>query len=265
MPSGNRISLPRAAYAGPEKLAARRKLWSYSDRSWSSSRAALAHPLVGSETVVDVGCGDGYALRGLRANGHRGILIGVDLSPGMLAGIAPQLAIRLVADAQALPLDTGVTDIMLAMHMLYHVPDIPRALREAARVLRREGTFVASTNSEQSLRELREQWSAAMVRAGAPPLRRPHTTFSCENGGDLLATVFSSVEMKSIEMTARLPAANVARDYVASLDDLYRSSLPDPESWHDILDSVEAHAQCQIDEHGIFTVTQQSGIFICKP
>jgi hypothetical protein len=40
--------------------------------------------------------------------------------------------------------------------------------------------------------------------------------------------------------------------------------LPFPESWEEILNSVEVHAQREIDRFGAFTVSQRSGIFICK-
>jgi ubiquinone/menaquinone biosynthesis C-methylase UbiE len=60
--------------------------------------------LDGKETVVDVGCGDGGYLLDLRANGHRGILVGVDFSLGMLLGLSPKVALRVAGDAQALRL-----------------------------------------------------------------------------------------------------------------------------------------------------------------
>lgn len=265
VPTPDRTSLQKGAYASPEKLRARRRLWSFADRTPYSSRVPLVHPLSGNETVVDVGCGDGGYLLNFHANGHTGTLIGVDFSLGMLVGIRPEVALRVVGDAQALPLDGGVADIVLAMHMLYHVPDILGSLRELARVLRRKGTFLASTNSELSLRELRDPWSAAMVRAGGPPLRRPHVAFSLENAQEILGSVFSSVEVRAFELCARVPLARVARDYVASLDDIYRPSLPSPESWEEILNSVEVHAQRDIDRLGVFTVTQPTGIFICRP
>jgi SAM-dependent methyltransferase len=265
VPTTDRTSLQKGAYASPEKLRARRRLWSFAERTPYSSRVSLVGPLSGSETVVDVGCGDGGYLLDLRANGHRGILIGVDFSLGMLLGLPPKVALRIVGDAQALPLDGGVADLVLAMHMLYHVRDIPGSLREVARVLRRRGTFLASTNSELSLRELRDPWSAAMVRAGGPPLRRPHIAFSLENAQEILGSVFSSVEVRPYELCARVPLARVARDYVASLDDIYRPSLPSPELWEEVLNSVEVHAQREIERYGVFTVTQGTGIFICKP
>jgi hypothetical protein len=88
---------------------------------------------------------------------------------------------------------------------------------------------------------------------------------SVKPGQAHLGSVFSSVEVRAFELWARVPLARVARDYVASLDDIYRPSLPSPESWEEILNSVEVHAQREIDRFGVFTVTQPTGIFICRP
>lgn len=41
----------------------------------------------------------------------------------------------------------------MARHMLYHVPDIPQAIAEAARVLRPGGRFLTTTNSAYAMPE----------------------------------------------------------------------------------------------------------------
>lgn len=215
--------------------------------------------------VVDVGCGNGNDLRGLRTDGHRGPLVGVDFSPGMLADIPADIAARVVGDAQALPLPDDIADVVCAMHMLYHVPDITSALREARRVLRAGGAFLASTNSEDAARELVEPWSAAMVAAGGPPLERAsHFAFSVEQGTEILSEVFGSVELKRIEITARVPSAVVIRNYVASTDDLYRPMLPTGDAWQQVLDAVHEHAERVIARNGTFDITQRAGVFVCR-
>ena len=62
-------------------------------------------------------------------------------------------------------------DVALAMHMLYHVPDIPAAVRELRRSTRPVGTVLASTNGTGSLSEV---WISAisarqMNHAEQPP------------------------------------------------------------------------------------------------
>ncbi|MEK8109883.1 class I SAM-dependent methyltransferase [Micromonospora sp. M12] len=97
--------------------------------------------------LLDVGCGTGAFLRNLAEQGHRGRLVGLDTSPAAVhalddvAGVSAQLG-----NAMDLPYDAAAFDVVTARHMLYHVPDVRRALAECRRVLRAEGVFAATVN-----------------------------------------------------------------------------------------------------------------------
>ena len=54
-----------------------------------------------------------------------------------------------VADAEDLPFADASYDLVAAMWMLYHVPDLDRALAEVRRVLRPGGHLLAVTNGER--------------------------------------------------------------------------------------------------------------------
>src|SRR5437870_10163056 len=100
--------------------------------STSGAVRSILRSCAATESVLDVGCGNGRYLGALLGRGHRGRLCGADLSPGMLrsaranVGAAPLL----VVDAQALPFGDDSFDVTLAMHMLYHVPDRSVAIAE---------------------------------------------------------------------------------------------------------------------------------------
>ena len=98
-----------------------------------------------AETIVDVGCGNGAYLAELRRRGHTGPVLGLDLSEGM-ARYSRVHAPTTVADAQALPLRDGSVDIVLSLHLLYHVPNLNQAISELRRVLRPSGTAMVATN-----------------------------------------------------------------------------------------------------------------------
>jgi len=53
----------------------------------------------------------------------------------------------IAGDAQWLPFADASFDCILAMHMLYHVPDRDLAIAEMRRVLRPGGVLLALTNS----------------------------------------------------------------------------------------------------------------------
>jgi len=153
------------AYADPSGLEARASLYDY-QRPWIDIIAeaiATLEPVEGC-MVGDIGCGNGRYVAALRATGAH--VIGVDLSAGMLDGVSRPRSRLVVADAQSLPLADAALDAVLMMHMLYHVPDPERAVREVARVLRRGGRALVATNGSRHLGEMNALWLPLLERAG---------------------------------------------------------------------------------------------------
>ncbi len=70
----------------------------------------------------------------------------VELRPELVEAIRSKHpdVVALAGDCQErLPFDDGFFDRVLAIHVLEHLPDLPRALDEISRVLARDGRFVA--------------------------------------------------------------------------------------------------------------------------
>ncbi len=91
--------------------------------------------------VLDLCCGQGNVSEALLNRGCH--VVGVDFSPAMLA-LARKRARNVTfieADAQDLPFDDAEFDIVVSNLGVCHVPDQPRALAEARRVLRSGGKF----------------------------------------------------------------------------------------------------------------------------
>lgn len=130
----------------------------YSERTFGAglhAECAKALRLTGDESLLDVGCGPGAFGRHLRAHGHTGRLAGLDQSAAMIAAAtAASAGMEIdwhVGKVDHLPFPNGAFDIISARHMLYHVADIPAALRELARVVGPNGTVFATTNSRENL------------------------------------------------------------------------------------------------------------------
>jgi SAM-dependent methyltransferase len=100
--------------------------------------------------VLELACGTGILTRRLRDVLPAGAqLVATDLSAPMLEHARAKLAGADVhwrtADAQALPFKDGVFDAVVCQFGLMFLPDKPAGFREARRVLRAGGAFVAST------------------------------------------------------------------------------------------------------------------------
>jgi SAM-dependent methyltransferase len=91
--------------------------------------------------ALDLCCGQGNVSEALARSGCD--VTGVDFSPAMLAFANTRVpnAVFIKADAQELPFDNEQFDIVVSNLGVCHVPDQPRALSEAHRVLRRGGRF----------------------------------------------------------------------------------------------------------------------------
>ena len=96
--------------------------------------------------VLDAGCGGGLVARELAAAGAE--VVGVDRSRGSL-GVARRAVGTRFAPAQGrlerLPFAAGAFDAVVAADVLEHLPDLPAAVDELARVLTPGGSFLFDT------------------------------------------------------------------------------------------------------------------------
>jgi ubiquinone/menaquinone biosynthesis C-methylase UbiE len=119
-------------------------------RPWftqGQDRALEALELPSVASVLDVGCGTGWATLQTARQVPAARACGVDLSPGMIRravalaeGVA-NVEFR-VADAEALPYAEATFDAVLCCHSFHHYSEPLRALDEIRRVLRPRGRFV---------------------------------------------------------------------------------------------------------------------------
>lgn len=153
--------------------------------------------------ILEVGCGWGELAEWLaRQTGAE--VVATDLSPRMVELARERGIAARVADVRALPFPDGSFDVIVAAWMLYHVPELDAAVAELARVLRPGGTLVAITNSAFHLHELRE-----LVDSGPSP-----STFTRENGEEILSRTFASVERVDLDGTFAFDSREEIEGYV---------------------------------------------------
>jgi ubiquinone/menaquinone biosynthesis C-methylase UbiE len=104
------------------------------------------------EAFLDAGCGDGRYLRALDA-GLPEQITGTDISERILetAHAAVPRAALVRANLESLPFADESFDLVLCSQVIEHVPDARAGVAELARVLRRGGVLVISTDNERNL------------------------------------------------------------------------------------------------------------------
>ncbi|MBO4247939.1 class I SAM-dependent methyltransferase [Halomicrobium sp. IBSBa] len=140
------------------------------ERHWHTAKHALARMPVESEarsaskrssgergdprdegdTVLDLGCGSGYAGRALRETKDVGRVYGVDVAPEMAHNARaytddPRVAFA-VGDFEHLPFDDDSIDHCWSMEAFYYAQNPHTVLDELRRVLRPGGTFYCAVN-----------------------------------------------------------------------------------------------------------------------
>jgi ubiquinone/menaquinone biosynthesis C-methylase UbiE len=179
-------------------------------------RHAAPHP---GERVLDVACGTGAAARQVAPLvGAEGMVMGVDVAPGMLA-VARALAAPAGAaiewregEAGALPVPDGAFDLVLCQQGLQFFPDRAAAAREMRRALRDEGRAVLAVWKGLEHQPL----YAALIEAEARHLGRPVSDFDAPFSlGEALdvhtvlaAGGFEHVQVVEETGTVRFPSAD---------------------------------------------------------
>lgn len=208
--------------------------------------------------VLELGCGNAALWQENRDRLPSDCAITLsDFSSGMLQTAREQLgqlAARFdweIIDAQAIGHATGTFDVVIANHMLYHVPDRDRAISEIQRVLRDGGTLYAATNGAAHMRELDDLLSAV-----APEVQRDDTRshFTLENGAQQLGRSFATVTVTPYPDALDVPIAEPLIEYILSTA---AAELLDEQK----LAQIRAAIDGEITAHGSFRISKSVGLF----
>ena len=184
-----------------------------------------------------------------------------DLSPGMLdearqkLGAQAELFTYREIDAQSIPFADDTFDAIIANHMLYHVPDIPRGLAEIRRVLKPGGRLFAVTNGEKHMIELVDLQQTLSISTWRDTL--PILPFNLENGAELLKPHFASVTIRHYEDALDVTDADAIVAYTQSMTE----SMKDLSNESSLRMLVEQTMQ---KNNGIFQIQKSTGMFVAS-
>lgn len=257
--------LVREQYATADKFRARvslHKRFRVGDVAWPQwmfDRMSI----VDGANVLELGCGTGILWR---TNADRVSptwrLVLTDSSEGMLRETIRATAetpggVRVaVVDAQTIPFAEDAFDVVIAAHMLYHVPDRARAIAEVRRVLRPDGVFHTSTIGRRYLARV---WELVVAVAPDVPnlFEYAHAAFGEETAPALLRASFADVETELFDERLRVTEADAVADYLRSIP---ASDVFTPEHFR----ALTAAIQEEIDRLGAFEIEAPAVLFTCR-
>jgi ubiquinone/menaquinone biosynthesis C-methylase UbiE len=221
----------------------------------------------GDERVLDVGCGPGSWYSALKTKVPNVKYTGIDLHAGMLQN-HPYSQGTLVADAQFLPFADHSFDVLMANHMMFHVPDIDRAIQEFRRVLRPDGIFLSTTNSVHNMPELQ-----VLIRRAVTLLVPPGTThiqvplpssdrFTLETGTRMLSRYFEGVVRYDLPGMLVFPSVEPVMAYLESTRSVREPQLPPGVDWNDVTLLVREQINRLLDHFGELVINKLSGALI---
>lgn len=209
--------------------------------------------------VLELGCGPGYMWKECVGRIPAGwSIILSDLSDGMVDAAWRNLVVTGRAfkfeqiDAQSIPYPDETFDIVIANHMLYHLPDRPKGLAEIQRVLKPGGCLIATTVGNGHLAEIIKWLEGASPDTDFEPFGNP---FTLDNGFEQLVPFFSQIEIKRYDDNLRVTEVEPLMAYIQST---YRAKEL----------SVSALAELRLELERLLTtqgeifITKDSGLFL---
>ena len=212
--------------------------------------------------ILEVGCGPGKLWKENLTRLPDGMqLFSSDLSIGMLKsakiviGKIPESSVTCF-DVQYIPLISGFFDIVIANHMLYHVPDIDLGLKEISRVLKPNGKFYAATNGFNHMQELMEL--VALISPEYKQKRKQIKRFALENANRIMELRFDDVEIEYFDANLKVTETEPLVSYVLSMIDFYEDLQQGK------VMEMETLINNEIDYQGYFFISKSQGLVKCN-
>ena len=208
--------------------------------------------------ILELGCGPAYLWKEnvSRIPSAWDITLS-DLSSGMLDSAWRNLVVTGRAynfkeiDAQSIPFEDETFDVVIANHMLYHVPDKAKALTEIKRVLKTGGRFFATTVGDNHLKEITD-WFRQIHKSEVWDSFA--NLFTLENGLAQLQPVFPNVTLSRYEDSLHVTELEPLVAY-------FRSGVRAGELSDEEFAKLQVDLEKELKEKGRIFITKDSGLF----
>ena len=210
--------------------------------------------------ILELGCGNGgFWDSRISLLPAGAALILSDISNGMLDEVATKFADCAQVEARKIditdiPFEDGSFDFVIANHMLYHVPDLDKAIGEVHRVLKPDGVFYATTTGD---RGISEYLNTTAIEILGNPVEPSYMSFSLQNGRGHLGKWFRTIDARDYPDSLLISDINDWLDYIFSMSAMAGVEILDRSKWFD-------YYTVKRDSDGLLHVPKENGMFISK-
>lgn len=197
----------------------------------SASNVINANP---RNSILDIGAGNGSMLKRLVKSGAFHKYVAVDIAKS--DSLSDQNDIEYVIyDGQHLPQLDGRFDCILMMHMLYHVENVRKFIKDVCEAYCKEGTqIIITTKSKYTMPNMERIFRESVAQLSEVPNieeERDEAHFCLENGYDTLRSAFVDQNIDEQVLRTQLVVDNA--------DDLLQYMLSTPRYRLDMPDYTE--------------------------
>jgi ubiquinone/menaquinone biosynthesis C-methylase UbiE len=211
--------------------------------------------------ILELGCGNCTQWDGrIDSLPVNCILVLTDFSEGMVDTVWQKYSkynnvLVQRVDIQDIPFPNDTFDIIIANHMLYHIPDLDKALSEVKRVLKINGRFYAATNGNGGMRPyLRD----ALKRLN-PQIDsfKTELSFALQNGEKILHQYFNDVKLFEFEDSLKITETQDLVDWIKSTMTIASYSESDLNGLFEFFEEIRI-------KEGTINIPKEAGLFISR-
>lgn len=209
--------------------------------------------------ILELGCGNGEQWQNsIQHLPSDCILVLSDFSEGMVKNVWEKYSnhnnlLAQTIDIQNIPFPDNSFDVVIANHMLYHVPDLPTALSEVKRILKSGGKFYSATNGNGGMRPYLH--NAFKQINPKHDFFTQNFSFNLQNGIEMLRDYFGDVQRVDYEDSLSITETQDLIDWLKSTITIANYSENDLHGFYDYFDSIRLR-------EGAINIPKETGLFI---
>ena len=210
--------------------------------------------------ILELGCGTGGAWENRIETLPKGTtLLLSDFSDGMVSDVRRKFSgyvnvfVQQI-DIQGIPFLDNTFDIVIANHMLYHVPDLTKAVSEVYRILKPKGTFYSSTLSSKGMREYLHN-ALKNFNPSLNAFTPEGCSFTLENGSVALKECFNDVRLFEHVDSLEITKTQDLIDWIESTISIAHFSENDLVGLYDYFENIRK-------TQGVIKIPKLIGVFV---